>query len=202
VLFSNNEVAQFINENFEPVWQSVRPVPIVSIDFGNGRVITKTLRGNIATYVCDAQGKTLDILPGIYTARDYVKSLNGTLRLASAVAASTPEQQDSLLCSYHKRKVDALARSAKNSLAAESDRAEVGPDLAQSQLLGEDTAFNQTVRRLQIHQHLASAAAATPAELTRWLYKDVLHSDLDDPYLGLKDTLFGSDPFSEKVSLK
>ena len=65
-----------INNNFEPVWESVRPVPIVTIDFGNGTKITRTLHGNIATYLCNARGTVFDILPGIYEPGEYLNQLN------------------------------------------------------------------------------------------------------------------------------
>ena len=67
MLFSQDRVADFINANFEPAWESVRPVPVVRIDFGNGTVLTRTLHGNILTSVCTADGKVLDALPVIYT---------------------------------------------------------------------------------------------------------------------------------------
>ena len=38
MLFSNDSVANFINENFEPVWVSVRPVPIVTLEMAVGSV--------------------------------------------------------------------------------------------------------------------------------------------------------------------
>jgi hypothetical protein len=71
VLFSNKNVADFINGSFEPAWEMVRAVPIVRIDFGNGNVVTRTLNGNIATYVCTADGIALDAVPGIYNAEGY-----------------------------------------------------------------------------------------------------------------------------------
>ena len=43
MLFSNPEISAFIRKNFVAAWESVRPVPVVSIDFGNG----KTLDGDI-----------------------------------------------------------------------------------------------------------------------------------------------------------
>ena len=75
MLFSNSEVAQFIDATFEPVWESVRPAPLVTIDFGNGHQIVRTLQGNVATYVCDADGMVYDILPGIYTPKPYREQL-------------------------------------------------------------------------------------------------------------------------------
>jgi hypothetical protein len=75
VLFSSDTVATYINNTFEPVWESVRPVPIVTIDFGNGHTITRTLHGNIATYLCGRDGTVYDILPGIYDPAAYQKQL-------------------------------------------------------------------------------------------------------------------------------
>ena len=37
--------------------------------------MTRTLHGNIATYVCTADGQVLDILPGIYAADAYQAKL-------------------------------------------------------------------------------------------------------------------------------
>jgi hypothetical protein len=59
----------------------------------------------------------------------------------------------------------------------------------------EETAINETVRRKQIHQMLAHGQMVTPNGLHKWLYRDVLHCDLDDPYLGLQAALFNNYPF-------
>ena len=48
-----------------------------------------------------------------------------------------------------------------------------------------DTVLNQTVRRSKIHRYLRDDRAATPETMTMWLYRDVLKTDLGDPYLGL-----------------
>ena len=36
-------------------------LPVVTIDFGNGTVVTRTLHGNIATYVCATDGSELEL---------------------------------------------------------------------------------------------------------------------------------------------
>ena len=66
MLFSQASVADFVHGAFEPVWESVRPVPIVRIDFGNGNVLTRTLHGNILTSICTPDGFVVDALPVIY----------------------------------------------------------------------------------------------------------------------------------------
>ena len=76
MLFSDDHVAALINNRFEAAWESVRPVPLVTINFGNGHVLTRTLNGNIATYVCTADGKMLDVLPGVYEPTTYLDRLD------------------------------------------------------------------------------------------------------------------------------
>ena len=52
MLFSNPAISKYIGENFLAAWESVRPVPVANIDFGNGRTLRRTLKGNVATYGC------------------------------------------------------------------------------------------------------------------------------------------------------
>jgi hypothetical protein len=41
-----------------------------------------------------------------------------------------------------------------------------------------------------------------PDEVTRPIYRDVLHADLDDPYLGLGEALFANYPFAQEDALR
>jgi hypothetical protein len=71
-------------------------------------------------------------------------------------------------------------------------------DVASWKELAEDTRLNETTRRRQIHDMLAAAGMMAPAKVTRPIYKDVLHADLDDPYLGLGKVLFETYPFGRE----
>lgn len=71
--------------------------------------------------------------------------------------------------------------------------------LATWSLLLEDTQLNETIRRRQVHSQLASQPLARPDALVKWLYKEVMHLDLDDPYLGLQKTLFDGYPFDDRT---
>lgn len=236
-MFSRKEIADFINQTFEPVWESVRAVPIVRVDFGNGRVITRTLHGNIATYVCDSGGRVLDVLPGIYEPRAYVDRLTQLQLLSRYVNAPGIGGREALLTSYHQRQAgyltqgDAPARliaaeSADFSkiqverstkillmpparareqltLAANLDRQAIprsaADELAEWSNLTADTRLNETVRRRQIHEFLAGSGPVRPNDIKKWLYKDVLHADLDDPYLGLQPILSSGYPFKDNL---
>jgi hypothetical protein len=296
VLFSHEEVASFIQTRFEPAWEMVRPVPLVRIDFGNGAHVTRTLHGNIATYVCTADGKVLDILPGMYDPATYLDRLK-QLRLLAQFAAQC-WGKEARVQEYHQVSAAALRhyrvplelsypqgftggvggngfqgrapgedfrvkkgfggdwggggfgpqgdcyflggagfkggieRPLKIMLAGGSfsgagqptaprqpaaggwvgrpgQRARVtGPtktprvlspeDRAVWQRLRKDAGLNETVRRQKIHELLADTGLVKPQALTRRIYQQVLHSDLDDPYLGLGDVLFGNYPFTDQ----
>lgn len=255
MLFSDKTVADYINEQFEPVWENVRPVPIVRIDFGGGREVVRTLHGNIATYVCTADGVVLDILPGIYAPREYVRQLRDLallpkyLRRAAAqisrpvlaafeppplIPARAPAFVQAL-ADYHRRQAASLAggtgalefkvrpgdmtkaiiesrleytlvprRQVPTGLylapeAAAAPALKSGGELAEWLALADDTRLNETVRRLAIHEKLAQKGPVQAAEIKKWLYREVLHADLDDPYLGLGPALFGSYPFKPGI---
>ena len=61
-----------------------------------------------------------------------------------------------------------------------------------------DSQVNEIIRRKQIHDYLAAREAVRPADMKRWLFKDVLRADLDDPLLGLGPVLGENYPFAEE----
>lgn len=180
MLFSNTKIANHISENFEPVWQSLRPVPKVSIDFGGGKVVTRTLHGNVASFICSADGAVLDILPGVYDPDSYLDELKKIEKVVANLPQDKEKRMD-LLHEYH----------------AENLRPHPGSTVSRPGLLTADTVQNQ-MRRLQIHGKLVQGSVK-PQNIEKWLYKSVLHADLDDPYLGLQNTLFASYPFDDNL---
>jgi hypothetical protein len=73
VLYSNAEVSKFLRENYILHWKSVRPAPKVTIDFGDGRKIERTLTGNSIHYLLDDSGAIIDALPGLYSPQGFLK---------------------------------------------------------------------------------------------------------------------------------
>jgi hypothetical protein len=215
VLFSQPRVADFINQSFEPVWESVRPVPIVRIDFGNGNVLTRTLHGNILTAVCTPDGLVVDALPGIYTESVYVLRLHQFLATAKAIQLTPAEEREKRFATIHRWMEEVSTKLAaqedvskftiedpiKKALrpAKEAQLPVTAPeDVASWKALEEDTRLNERTRRRQIHELLARTGLVRPEKVTRPIYKDVLHADLDDPYLGLGEVLFATYPFAKE----
>jgi len=66
VLYSNANVSNMLREQFVLVWVSERPVPVVTIDYGDGRTLKRTLTGNSIHYVLTPTGEVVDALPGLF----------------------------------------------------------------------------------------------------------------------------------------
>ena len=106
VLYANTEISAVLRDRFVLHWQSVRPAPVITIDFGDGRKLERTITGNSIHYVLDSSGQLLEALPGLYgpqafnrriaDAEALFKSLNGPLN-------KKPEQQrTTLLWQYYR----------------------------------------------------------------------------------------------------
>ena len=59
VLYADAQLGETLRENFVLHWQSVRPVPVITIDMGDGRVIRRTITGNACHLVLDPQGRAV-----------------------------------------------------------------------------------------------------------------------------------------------
>jgi hypothetical protein len=238
VLFSNPRVSEFVREQFVAAWESVRPVPIVEIDFGNGRKIKRTVNGNVATYVCAPDGRVLDVIPGLNSPEAYLQDLKFALNLYRASLAAL----DKTVVDYHvanlttptvyeyvrndmakvllerplrislDKRQELLERKGRGTriVAAPYERSAV-PDGAKREVeapvrplspeeaavLAADTEINRRERKPIVHKIL-SEKIYRPAELTKRVYKDVLHCDLDDPYLGLISGAFDGGAYENR----
>lgn len=207
MLFSNPEVSTFVRENFVAAWEGVRPVPVAEIDFGNGRTLKRTLNGNIATYVCKPDGRVVDVIPGLNSPEAYLRDLRHALNLSLASVRG-----DAVITAYHKENQTRPVRYERNPAAMMSKsgiefpvkvafKLETNPGTepatAEGRHLAADTEYNRAHRKPIVHRIL-SEKIWRPAELTKRLYKEALHCDLDDPYLGLVAKAFNGGAYEGK----
>jgi len=97
VLYSNAEVSRRLREDFVLHWQSVRPAPRVTIDFGDGRKLERTLTGNSIHYILNTEGQPLEALPGLYGPKAFLRLLDQSKQLFTATAKVEKAQADQLL---------------------------------------------------------------------------------------------------------
>ena len=108
---------RFFESDFILHWSSERPVPRVIIDYGDGRKLERTLTGNSAHYVLDSNGIVLDVLPGLYAPRTFLRSLERIEQLAqrNAKAASVAERRN-IVAQYHRTRLRELDRDWMSDL--------------------------------------------------------------------------------------
>jgi hypothetical protein len=108
VLYSNEQVSTALRERFILHWQSVRAVPRVTIDFGDGRKLERTITGNSIHYVLDADGRMIDALPGLYGPEAFLRSLAPAEELSKRLQGMNPETQLTTLINYHRETVKTI----------------------------------------------------------------------------------------------
>ena len=104
-LYANQDVSRFLRDRFVLYWSSERPVPRVTIDYGDGRRLERTTTGNSAHYVLDEDGHVLDVLPGLYAPAVFRRELDGSLALAGLVRGLPDNERAKRLVEYHRQKV-------------------------------------------------------------------------------------------------
>ena len=111
-LYANAEVSKFLREHFVLHWQSVRPVPKVTIDFGDGRKLERTLTGNSIHYILDREGRPVDALPGLYGPQAFLRELARAEQAESACRAARTEQERlASLREYHMNRAREIGAS-------------------------------------------------------------------------------------------
>jgi hypothetical protein len=116
-LYPNAEVSQVLRDRFILHWQSVRPVPKVTIDFGDGRKLERTLTGNSIHYVLDASGRPIDAIPGLYGPQAFLRQLQQSEVAVKTAATKTGFDRDSYLRKYYGDRLNAIQAQWSEDLA-------------------------------------------------------------------------------------
>jgi hypothetical protein len=116
LLYSDDQVAAILRDQYVLHWHSVREVPRVTIELGGGRVIRQTITGNSAHYLLDADGAPLDVLPGLYSATAFRKQLEEWATLYRMISGGGG---DAVLNEYH---VQRLTEASERALEMGIDR--------------------------------------------------------------------------------
>jgi hypothetical protein len=119
-LYANAEVSQYLRDRYVLHWQSVRPVPHVTIDYGDGRKLQRTLTGNSIHYVLDANGQPIDALPGLYGPQAFLEHLKRAEALSQNLIGESSQGRRTALQLYHRE------RYVATHIAWRADLAKVG----------------------------------------------------------------------------
>jgi hypothetical protein len=191
LLYPQSQINRLLRSEFVLHWQSVRPVPKVTIDFGDGRRVERTLTGNSVHLVLDPAGRPVDALPGLFEA-DVFAAL-----LASARDHARADRRH--LARRHRDARRPIAPPVAPSRAVAASLLAPTKHVVEAPLLrgvAVDVAAD-TLQNLALHDriHAAFAEDATWAGIdgfVEWIYAELFAMPLADPALGLDVP----DPFS------
>lgn len=111
LLYSNSEISKSLQENYVLHWKSVRPAPRITVDYGDGRKIERTITGNSIHYILDENGQILDALPGLYSPREFSRYLEITANLHQSV-----KRQPAQLKVFHQMRRNQLINKWRGEL--------------------------------------------------------------------------------------
>ncbi len=86
VFYRDQAIGALLRDGYVLHWRSVRPVPKVTIDFGDGGRLERTLTGNSIHYVLDARGRLVAALPGPTGPEAFRRALVAAERAARRAA--------------------------------------------------------------------------------------------------------------------
>ncbi|WP_404784168.1 hypothetical protein [Altericista sp. CCNU0014] len=116
-LYPNAEISKVLRDRFILHWQSVRPVPKVTIDFGDGRKLERTLTGNSIHYILDASGRPVDAIPGLYGPQAFLRQLQQSEGVAKTIATQTDRDRNITLKNYYGDRLNAIQSQWSTDLA-------------------------------------------------------------------------------------
>jgi DNA-directed RNA polymerase subunit N (RpoN/RPB10) len=148
-LYSNQQIAKYLRTHFVLHWKSVRPVPVVTIDFGDGRKLKRTLTGNSIHYVLATDGAPIDALPGLYAPATFLENLQRAEQVARRASAMAGDERKALLNTYHAGRLEAIAAAWQQ----DRDRVQAGQKLAANPVAGQQerrTAIRVTAEKLRV----------------------------------------------------
>ncbi len=193
LLYPEPRINAVLRRDFVLHWESVRPVPRVTLDFGDGRRIERTLTGNSFHLVLDPDGRPVDALPGLFAPDAFL----ALLEQAFAFAGAAPHELRSLHARASRKPPPtpppapsaAFAASqiamTKHVVEAPLLRAVALDPLDPLDPLAADTAGNHELHR-RIHQAFAAGTRWSNVDaVVAWVYRELFLMPLDDPALGL-----------------
>jgi hypothetical protein len=142
-LYPNAEVSRYLRDHFILHWQSVRPVPRITIDMGDGRRIERTITGNSIHYILDADGNPIDALPGLYSAKAFIAGLDDAVTAEQQASKLIGAERKLFLTKYHSTRLTEIVQQWSADLAKVNQSTVAASDPGQLDTLTSDSAWKQ-----------------------------------------------------------
>lgn len=162
-LYVDEKVAAYLRNECILHWESVRPVPKITVDFGDGRRLERTITGNSAHYVLDSEGRVVDCLPGLYSPKAFLDGLTRAAAVAQrSMQIDDPQERQAMLANYHRTARTKLEQAVSSKRTLPAAVAEFAPAARLDQAATLASSVSVEIRRSeQVRLPSARAAAVT-----------------------------------------
>lgn len=126
ILYSNADISKYLRDNYILYWKSVRPAPRITIDFGDGRRIERTITGNSIHYILDSNGNIIDAIPGLYSPAMFLDYITRAKEQIKFIQSLPESKQQLALMKYRKTNFDQIIANRKKTVET------VGVDLTET----------------------------------------------------------------------
>lgn len=116
LLYADPKVAGFLKKNYVLHWSSVRPAPRITIDFGDGRKIERTVTGNSIHYILDEDGRIIDGLPGLYSPAAFLIYLEQGKQVNDAIDGHPADRKSLAIRRYRGLSFDRIRERRENAI--------------------------------------------------------------------------------------
>jgi hypothetical protein len=107
-LYGNAALSKWMKDNYVLHWSSERPAPLVTVDFGDGRKLERTVGGNSIHFILDAKGRPVDAIPGLMGPGAFQRELTAALPLATRAGAYDEKTWKKEVAAYHQERLTAM----------------------------------------------------------------------------------------------
>lgn len=115
-LYPNAEISKFLRQNYILHWQTVRSAPKVTVDFGDGRKLERTITGNSIHYILDSTGRPVDAIPGLYGPQAFLKQLVEGKKLINLYNGRPSAASYNFLRQYHAQRLASVEQQWNKDL--------------------------------------------------------------------------------------
>ncbi len=208
-LYANREISRRLRDGFVLHWESVRPVPVITIDFGDGRSLVSTITGNSIHYVLDGEGRPIEALPGLCGPEAFGAWLTSASSLHDELREVDPSTAAWLLRRHHDASFRRVLASWRSDLGAAADSpgelsarvfAAVFPAAIEAAPVAVTKSFIERPMIQAMQPEAARLGAGTPDEA--WDDLAALHlagARLDEGSLALMAAKLGAAPSRDMV---
>jgi len=134
-LYPNAQVSAYLRDHFILHWQSVRPVPRITIDMGDGRRIERTITGNSIHYILDSDGNPIDALPGLYGPKAFLAELDRAVAAEQQASKFSGAERARFLADYHAARFVEIQKQWSSDLAKIGETSVPAPETVDSEAI-------------------------------------------------------------------